>query len=126
MLGFQLCRLIHGLDKTLGPLNLFSIYARMDCGFVTGRAEAKTVKNSEEVWVNPQGLLAILSFFENQYFFQHHSDHDTSPVISFVPNYGDTPLPPMENTKPLHVYKRRRRESATAPKHPDTSTSSCT
>ena len=63
-------------------------------------------------------------FFENQYFFQHHLDHDNPAVVSFVPDFCDNHVPSTETIKPLLVYERRRRENTLAPEPPNLSASS--
>ena len=58
-------------------------------------------------------------FYENQYFFQHHHDNDMSPLISFDPDFDEAPISSVDNTKPIIVYERRRRENTTMPDPPD-------
>ena len=53
----------------------------------------------------------MLCFFKNNVFFQHNQDQDTSPLISFVPNFDENHVSPMKTTKPILVYERHRREN---------------
>ena len=63
-------------------------------------------------------------FFENQYFFQHHLDHDNPTMLSLVPDFCDDPVPSSDSIKPLLVYERRWWENTIAPEPPDLSASS--
>ena len=40
-------------------------------------------------------------------------------MISFVPDFGDTPVLPADNIKPIFVYERRQPENTTVPEPPD-------
>ena len=44
-------------------------------------------------------------------------------MISLVPYFGDTPVPPMKSVKSILVYETLRLENTTAPKPPNMSTS---
>ncbi|RWR83570.1 retrovirus-related Pol polyprotein from transposon TNT 1-94 isoform X1 [Cinnamomum micranthum f. kanehirae] len=83
-------------------------YANDHEGFLCYDPKVKRVRVSRNV-----------VFFENQYFSQHHHDNDPSPLISLVPNFAETSISPVDKTKPILVYERRRRENTTVPKPPD-------
>ena len=60
MLGFYLFWLIHGLYKTLDQLVVFSIYFRIDCGYIVERVEVKTENKSEKFLVKLLGPIDLM------------------------------------------------------------------